>query len=54
MKKAKAEVKSCKYCGYKTADKNGICSKCKAKKRIMHGWHWLYKGKEIIKTNKGE
>lgn len=49
MAKAKAEVLYCKYCGAKTHSNTDICGKCYEKKRIMHGWHWLYKGKEIIK-----
>lgn len=42
----------CKYCGSKTPFKDRVCNNCKAKRKIMHGWNWLYKGKEIIKENK--
>lgn len=48
MAKAKAEL-ICRYCGAKVYGTGNICSNCYEKKRIMHGWHWLYKGKEIKK-----
>lgn len=51
MKEAKAEVIRCKYCGTKVNAKDEMCSNCRAKKKLMRGWHWLYKGKEIIKEN---
>ena len=36
----------CKYCGAKTPYSVEICTKCREKKKIMQGWHWVYVGKE--------
>lgn len=45
MKEEKAEL-ICKYCGAKATSKDEMCSNCKTKKKIMHGWHWEYNPKK--------
>lgn len=45
MAKKKAPAFICKYCNAKTPNKDELCAHCKAKKKLMQGWHWVYVGK---------
>ena len=52
---AKAKPKYiCKYCGTKTFNSGEICSNCRAKQKLMQGWHWVYVGKGIKEDKKNE
>jgi hypothetical protein len=49
MARAKDEAVKCKYCKAKTSSKDEICGACWKKKKLLKGWHWVYKPKETIK-----